>query len=490
MEEREIDLIDLIADILSHWRGVLVCMLIGALLMGGFSYVRSYQSAKEVLVEEMTPEEEITPDKRLTELEEQLKASEVMAVRTVIDDEQEYVQYQQYIENSVLMQADPYNISRIEMLFKIQMDDMGQSYMLRSVYEDLVNGVGMLQWVEEQTGISAVSADELITAQAKSNVYVLNGGQETELGNDSLKVIILHSDEAECEKMARAVKDYIKQQHELLAQELGAHEVVLLSETAGTVMDTGLRDRQISYSNTKMTLLTNCAKAKEAFTENQQVYYELLRGEDGILEEDKEGGETEAEVETVAQRPSISKKYVVVGAVLFAFVYAGVFFVLYILNGKLRAADELQKLYHISQLGLIVKDEGKKKFFIDRWIDALRNRNKRQFTGEQSLELAATAVKISAKKQELDTICLMGCDLKAGAETVCRKLKEMLEQENISVMVLDNVLYDAEAMEKLGGAKGVVLVEKAASTMYDEITRELELVSRQGIKILGGIVVE
>ena len=489
MEERKIDLIDLIADILSHWRGILVCMLVGAFLMGGFSYARSYQGAKAVLEEEMT-QEEMAPEKRLAELEGQLKASEVIAVRAVIDDEQEYARCLKYTENSVLMHADPYHIYKTEMLFKIRMDDMGQSYVLRSVYENLINGVGMQQWVEEQTGISVADAEELIFTQAKSDVLVMNGVQETELGSSCLKVVILHSDEAECEKLARAAKDYIEQQHELLTQKLGAHEVVQLAENAGTVMDTELWDKQVYYSNMKMTLLTNCAKAKEAFTESQKAYYELLRAGDAILSENKEGIEVEGRAETVAQRPSISMKYVVVGAALFAFVYAGVFFVLYILNAKLRVADELQKLYHISQLGLIVKDEGKKKFFIDRWIDALRNRNKRQFTGEQSLELAATAVKISAQKQELDTICLMGCDLKAGAETVCEKLKEMLAQENISVMILDNVLYDAGAMEKLGGAKGVVLVEKAASTMYDEITRELELVSRQGTKVLGGIVVE
>ena len=84
----------------------------------------------------------------------------------------------------------------------------------------------------------------------------------------------------------------------------------------------------------------------------------------------------------------------------------------------------------------------------------------------------------------------MGCDLKAGAEAVCRKLEVMLKQENITAVILDNVLYDAAAMDELENAKGIVLVEKAMSTMYDEISRELELASRQGIKVLGGIIVE
>lgn len=490
MEEREINLFDLLAGILSHWRGILVCMLIGALLMGGFSYVRAYQRAGTIQEKQSLQNDDLSSEERLQKLEEQLTDTEKIAVYTVLDDEQEYAVYQQYADNSVFMQMDPYCIPVISMLYNIHMDDMGQSYMLRTVYEDLINGTGLLQFVEEQTGISSVSVAELISAQAKSNITVLNGVQETGFGNDCLKITIYHYDEKECEKLAQCVKDYIEQQYETLSQELGAHEVILLSESAGVVMDTGIRDRQLSYSNTLLSFLTNCAKAKDAFTEDQQTYYELLNGESGISEESEKAEESETEVQTASSKPSISLKYVVLGAVLFAFLYVGVYFVLYILNGKLRVTDELQRLYNISQLGLIVKDDEKKKFFIDRWIDAIQNRNKRRFSGAQSLELATAAIKISAGKQKLDTVCLMGCDLSAGADVVCRELKERLEKENIAVKVLDNVLYDAEAMEALESVKGIVLVEKAMSTMYNEILRELELASRQGITVLGGIVVE
>ena len=43
----------------------------------------------------------------------------------------------------------------------------------------------------------------------------------------------------------------------------------------------------------------------------------------------------------------------------------------------------------------------------------------------------------------------MGCNMSAGADKVCESLKAALEKEQISVSVLDNVLYDAEAMEKM-----------------------------------------
>ena len=84
----------------------------------------------------------------------------------------------------------------------------------------------------------------------------------------------------------------------------------------------------------------------------------------------------------------------------------------------------------------------------------------------------------------------MGCNLTEGADNVCESIKQALEKEQIAVTILDNVLYNAEAMEKLENEKGVVLVEKAGSTLYNEVAKEIELLTRQDIAVLGGIVVE
>ena len=80
--------------------------------------------------------------------------------------------------------------------------------------------------------------------------------------------------------------------------------------------------------------------------------------------------------------------------------------------------------------------------------------------------------------------------MSAGADKVCESLKAALEKEQISISVLDNVLYDAEAMEKMDAMQGAVLVEKVGSTLYNEVAGELELLKRQGITVLGGIIVE
>ena len=54
MEEREIDLFDLIADILVHWRSVLIAMIVGAVLLGVFGYVKSYKEFQNTQNEQVT----------------------------------------------------------------------------------------------------------------------------------------------------------------------------------------------------------------------------------------------------------------------------------------------------------------------------------------------------------------------------------------------------------------------------------------------------
>lgn len=482
MKERELNLIDMLVSIVARWRGIIVFAVIGALLIGAADYVKS---ANQVNATQIANQEATSVEEQLLQIEEKMTAVEKASVLSVIDDEKEYALRKEFLDTSAVMKMDPYNVHRIELIYKVQAEDVTNSYMVGTVYEDLVNGVGLTKWIEEQTGVPAMNVNELITAASKSKLTILSGEENKGIGNDILKVVITDANEAECRELAKLVEAYIESQRETLVKEFGAHEMVLLSETYGTVIDTAIADRQINYNNTLITLLNNSAKLKDAFTADQQAYYDLL------TQPATEEGDVSAETEEPAApaKASISVKAVALGAIIGAVLYAFAIMFFYVINNRLRASDELANIYDIPQLGLVVKDNAK-LFIVDKWIQSLRNRGKRRFTAEQSLELATTAVKIAALKSGLDHVCLIGCDMEAGANEVCDKLKESLEKDNLIVTILNNVLYDAAAMAQLDDVKGAVLVEKAGSTMYREIADELELVGRQEIKVLGGIVVE
>lgn len=491
MQTREIDLLDMIADVLSHWRGLIMALVFGAVLLGGFSYMKSLRTVQNVQQPETVVQEETTVEEQLTQLEQSLDDKSLATVLAVVDDEKEYDLKKTYSENSIYMQLNPLQTAQTELIYQVQTADGSMDGQLGVLYTSLLNNVGLYDWVAQQTGIEARYVGELISAETVSSLTIQSKTeklqQEMFLGTNCVKVSILQSDVEACQKLAEAVKTYISEEQKQLNNELDQHVLVLVSETTGAVMNKDLMDEQIKCRNEIASLQSTIATAKADFTEEQKQYYELVTWEEA--EHSEQPAQNVTAEENPVLTPAVSKKYVLLGAVLFAFVYAVVICMVYIFNTRLRESDELQSIYGIPQIGLVVRESGR-KVFLDKWVDSLRHYGKRKFTAEQSMELAFAAIKIAAVKNGLNNICLMGCNMSAGADKVCESLKAALEKEQISVSVLDNVLYDAEAMEKMDAMQGAVLVEKAGSTLYNEVVSELELLKRQDITVLGGIIVE
>ena len=488
MQTREIDLLDMIADVLSHWRGMIVALVLGAVLLGGVSYTRSFRTVQIAQQQEPVVQDEATVQTQLSQLERNLDAKSQAVVLTVLDDEKEYDLKKTYSENSIYMQLNPLQAAQTELIYQVQTADVSMDGQLGALYTSLLNNVGLYDWVAQQTGIEAGYVGELISAEPVSCLTIPS--KEMTLGTNCVKVSILQSDTEACQKLAEAVKAYISEEQKQLNNELGQHVLVLVSETTGSVMNKDLMNDQIKCRNEIASLQSTIAATKADFTEEQKKYYELLTWEEAEhSEQPEQPAQNVTAEENPVPTPAVSKKYVSLGAVLFVFVYAVVICMVYIFNTKLRVSDELQSIYGIPQIGLLVR-ESYRKVFLDKWVDSLRHYGKRKFTAEQSMERAFAAIKIAAVKNGLNNICIMGCNMSAGADKVCVSLKAALEKEQIGVSVLDNVLYDAEAMEKMDAMQGAVLVEKAGSTLYNEVAGELELLKRQDIRVLGGIIVE
>lgn len=491
MKAREIDLLDMIGDILSHWRGLVVALLAGAILMGGLSYMKSYRAAQNAQQQEAVVLDEAAVQQQLEQMNNRLDAESKAAVLAVLNEEKEYNMWKAYFDNSVYMQLDPLQVAQAELVYQVHTADGTRDSQLGAMYASLLNNIGLYEWVEQQTGLEANYVGELISAETISSLRIQSKTeelqQEMSLGTNCVKVTILQADTENCTKLADAVKAYIVEQQKKLNSELGIHTIKLVSETTGIAMDRTLMDEQAKCGNDIADLQSKIAPAKADFTGKQVQYYELLTWK--ASEQETQIEQNPGAEEISVQTPAVSKKYVFLGAILFVFVYAAVLCLIYIFNTKVRASDELQRLYNIPQIGLVVR-ESKRKLLLDRWADSLRNYGKRKFSAEQSMELAFAAVKIATVKNGVNNICLMGCNMSAGADQVCESLKAALEKEQINVTLLDNVLYDAEAMEQMNAMQGAVLVEKAGSTLYNEVTSELELLKRQDITVLGGIIVE
>lgn len=501
MREREISLLDLLVELLLHWRMVLAAMLLGGIVLGGFSYVRSSQNIKS---QQQAAEKEY----QAWEQQQGLSREELMerweaqgvSLRSELDDAQlarvntafalsqcwdERFDYQQ---NSLLMQLDPLKIQQADLTFVIRADNADCAYGAESAYAQLLTSSAFFEYTEERCGLEG-DMSELISLKQpglsvlQSSVFVL-------------EVQILYDDADTCNAMADAVEEFIQLQQKELERKLGSHEVILLSRSQGEVADRKVADLQSTGTNTLYSLSNYYSALVKNFANEELAYYNyLIAGSpadcgDAEMQENEAGQENSA-AEAVVAKARVSVKYVLLGIIMFAGIYVFALFIKYIMNNRLRSADNLCELYGIPQLGT-VPAISQKRFLgiVDQWILKLRYLNQRRFTPEESVGLAAVAVKIAALKRGDKAVCLLGCELKGNTLEICGQIKEQLEAAGLEVNTLSNVLYDAEAMEQLGGVGSVVLVETAGVTLYDEILKELELLQRQEITVLGGIVAE
>lgn len=524
MQEKEINLVDLIVEVVLHWRMFIVWMLVGAVLLGAFGYVRSYRTANEQakqveeaqqLLDEMRSEydTELTEDyedeiaKLLRWSKEQLTDVQILNVEYTLAYEKLFEQRLTYQEESVLMQMDPDQIYKGSVTFHVSSEDREKSFSIEEIYEGIIRSAGMSQYVAEKMGIAVFGVTELISIQSVSTSKLE--------GKDSFTVEVLYSDEQGCHDMIQAVTEFVDSKKAELEELFGDYVITALQPSYAVLSSSSVLNTQRNYLNDLMSLQNTIVSRKDNFSIEEWQYYDiLLNGKITELSSEKVDeaveaataekeaielaqAESEADLLAIIERgvtvsPRISMRYIVLGAILAAFVYAFLLFVVYILNTKLRSTDNLQEIYGIPQFGLIpAQKEQKKPFgFVDEWILSIRNRNKRNFTKEEASNLINVAVKMSVEREVLNMIYLVGCDLKGRTMEVCQQLKESLQPDNIQVDILSNVLYDAQAMGKLENAKGAVLVETAQSTLYDEIYQELDLLKRQEIKVLGGIIVE
>lgn len=512
MKEREINLIDLIVEILLKWRAIVVAMLIGGVLLGGFSYVNSVRTAnaqkaqkaaleaqmKEQLqaqqkaLEDAENSEEEWSDANKQWLEEQLTEKQILNVNTAIAYEKLYGEKLIYSKTSDFMKMDPYSVPTADVTFLIRSNTLERTYNIEKVYEDMLTNTSMYEYVQKSCGISAEIV-ELISLERSS--------YGDEQGHDTVRFRIIHSDEETCKAMAQALIAYAEEQETILIDSLGYHEIIVLSQSYNTLMNLTVLNNQKACETELIGLQTSAVNLKNAFVGEEWRYYNYLTQGKAIANPDAEMSdetvnadvEQEPVLDTITvSSPGVSVKYIILGMILFAFVYVFVIFMMYILNNKLRTNESLHELYDMPQLGAVSFAKEQKRFLdvVDKWILKLRYRNQREFTVEESVNLAMVAVKMAAKKQQTATVALMGCNICEQTSDVCSRLKAGLEAEGLTVKILSNVLYNADTMEELADAQGAVLVETVGSTLYEEIVKELELLNRQNITVLGGIVVE
>ena len=115
---------------------------------------------------------------------------------------------------------------------------------------------------------------------------------------------------------------------------------------------------------------------------------------------------------------------------------------------------------------------------------------KRNFSKEESIELACAKLNALSVKNNVKQVFLSDVVMNAASETVSEELKKVLAVAGLSAVYGKAAVYHADSVQKMALCEGAVLLLGTDVSSYEEIQKEKELCLRNGVRSLGGIVLE
>lgn len=189
-------------------------------------------------------------------------------------------------------------------------------------------------------------------------------------------------------------------------------------------------------------------------------------------------------------KKKVSIKLIIIGAIVFGFVYMLIWMLKYLFDGKVKSSDNMVDLIGISQLGKFWTSKAP-SFIVDRMLYNLKHHGQRVFEEEKSIELAAANISVNAEKKNVKSITIIGTDLQVRAMKYCEKLEKVLrENYKLEANILEDIVYNQKALESLVHSQSVVIVETVGNTSYSDLDDEVKLVKQLGILIIGGVIID
>ena len=478
MEQREveIDLIDFMYDVLSHWRGLIACILIGALLGGGYSYVKS---AATVPAETVEVTAEI--------YEEQLTEIEVTDVNTLI----RYDQLLSAYANDSIMQLDASNVAEGSMILSVATSGSKNAGEIAETATRLLSSTEFYSYIakkENYTGDVSQLFWNNITKDSKSDTialqYALAGASDDDSTYGTVEIRFFGESEEFCANVLQDTQAYLEEKETMLTGLYGEYSIEVLSESVDTVAESRVASMQTEKMTAYKTNKTERDTLEKSFSDVQRAYYTLLTAEEDA------NADVASEAEVVA-KPQVSKKMIALGAIGLLFLYGIYLFMAYAFNGKWQNHSSYQEIYGLTDLGTIRKTGAKQKRGLDAMIARGRLRGMKELSVEEAVDTLSSTIALQTEKEKINTLAFVGGNYGEETESQMKALAEALQKKNadISVKTLYDVSYNATAIDQLAGVDAVVIVETAAKSRISEMTKEILLLTNQKIRILGGVTI-
>lgn len=477
--EKEINLQEIVFYCLKKWRWFVAWMVLVALFVGGIKVTKTVcanqdklkiQKMKGVVSVEKT--EDLVLNPRVAYYE-----------KAVAEMEREMVLQDQYMQNSMIMQMDPYCLQTAVLTFHIEIpEDENEANALDVLvdsYSAYVIDGRLAQELTKKAGGGLLSDMQYLLSVSNnySRVSVISDGEQTQWPKQCvLQVTLVALNEAHIEMYMEIAEAAIKSYSEELMSKILEHEINLLATTKSERMDSDIQNYQIEVLN--------------SYTSSAQKLNDLKAQLKDIKNEEGEVIKFESDVLALENPIVTGIKFCVIGAILGACIAGAVIIIYYILSKKLLNIDCFEKEYGVCLLGRFCenKEKNRRIGLVDRWIQQMEEGEYAKVDPKERNRIVVSNIKsIIMGTQGITKVMLAGTISNVVAESVCEQLKQEIPEKLFSDY--KQLLFSIDAMEALNEYDAVLFIEKEAVSEKKLILEECYVTKQRNAKILGVIII-
>lgn len=465
--EREISLQELIWKIILGWRFLLVSAVIFTVLLTAVGYLKNLTSYQE----EQNPSSQtkVPQDYKFTEEDlHQIRTAELL--KNSISKSREY------LEDSILMNLDPYEEQVLILQYYVDSDyqfnytkDNRTDYSsaVTTAYSEYMQNGELAQKIKKslKLDLKAKYLNELIFIDVSKT--------------DGIFCIeVLYPDKNVLSEIAEVIKEELNNQTAGISEKVGSHSLTLFSDNITIKTDMDLANRQ-KASRDMLNAYDAQLNSLKASMSTEQL--EQLKLSD--LDEDQTP-EDMTQVEPLGMSV-ILLKYMIFGFAVGLFLAAIWLVCQMLFNGKLQTSDELVDIYSLRLFGTL-QNQGKVSG-LDKVLVGIKNRHKKQLSSEESLDILVSNIELTCKNKKISQIYLTGTEIEKADSELIQQIIDRLKHAEIEVIYGENICYHSASLRKLVEVGTAVIVEEVQISIYKEIAKEIMIIREQKVDIIGCI---
>ena len=282
--EKIISYKEVLWDLLTQWKAVLIVAVVTMILVSGAKYYKDMKAYKlaEAKYKDVTQVNEV-PQERIAEILSSLPENEVSTVEFLVKQNEWIESEKEYLNNSILMNTNPANQRTLLLDYYISLSDSNESKMTALAYgyigylgnEDLIDSIGQVISPDaDRKYIAELINTNNDSSKDQSRTPNLTTGSDSD--GALLEIRIVLPTEADAKAVEEVVSSELYDYTNDLNKEIGNHTIKLISSSEAYMFNKYAVDNRNNIMVTINNLQNNEKNMKVALSDGQREAFDSI----------------------------------------------------------------------------------------------------------------------------------------------------------------------------------------------------------------------